>query len=261
VSKRSIHCRFTATENAAEELVQRHLSLVACIARDIHGTLPLGVSLEDVIGAGNIGLLQSARRFDPTKGASFQTFARHRIRGAITDSLRRLDHVSRRLRAAQKKAERATSALTAKLGRNPSELEVARQLEMPLPEWRKLRRELHEAGCGIPDAGNATVPVDSASGTWHDPERHTEFSKLRMSLRRALSALPARHRLIIQLHDFNEVKMARISEELGVSAGRVSQIRAEALACLRAELVRLGVNRPDIACTGSHHAGGMVEPR
>ena len=226
-------------------LAARHLTLVACIARDVHKNLPPGVSLDDLVGAGNLGLVESARRFDPAKGASFSTFARHRVRGAITDSLRRLDPMPRRLRTEQKRAQRATSALAAQLGRMPSEAEVAEQLQLPVVQWQRLRRQLSEAGCGTDGSGvtGCGVLPESLPGTWHDPERYVELGKLRSLLDRALEALPARHRGVIRLYDFEEWPMKRIGERLGLTEGRVSQIRSSALKLLRAELTRYGAGQ------------------
>jgi len=186
--------------------------------------------------------VESARRFDPTRGASFSTFARHRIRGAITDSLRRLDPVSRGLRTEQKKADRAVAALTVQFGRSPSEAEVAMHLQVPETKWRKLRRQLHDAGCGVDGSGAATcrVPPEALPGTWLEPERHVELGKLRSRLGRALQALPVRHRYVIRLHDFEEWTMKRIGERLGVNESRVSQIRSAALIRLKSELARRG---------------------
>ena len=83
------------------------------------------------VGAGNLGLVEASRRFNPAKGASFSTFARHRIRGAITDSLRGIDPVSRCLRSRQKAAERAIFELAASKQRPPTEREIASPLQAP----------------------------------------------------------------------------------------------------------------------------------
>lgn len=104
-----------AARASPEELAERHLSLVVPIARSFKNRLPSSVDFDDLVGAGNLGLVEAARRFDPARGTSFGTFAKHRIRGAITDSLRRLDPVSRPLRSRQKTAERATRELMASL--------------------------------------------------------------------------------------------------------------------------------------------------
>ena len=91
-----------AARASPEELAERYLSLVIPIARSFQKRLPSSVDFDDLVGAGNLGLVEAARRFNPAQGASFGAFAQHRIRGAITDSLRRIDPVSRCLRSQQK---------------------------------------------------------------------------------------------------------------------------------------------------------------
>src|SRR3989454_12558747 len=132
-----------------DELAERYLSLVIPIARSFQKRLPASVDFDDLVGAGHLGLVEAARRFDPAKGASFGAFAQHRIRGAITDSLRRLDPVSRCLRSQQKTAERATTELMTHLGRCPTEAETARRLRLSLRRWRRLRWKLYTAGCPV----------------------------------------------------------------------------------------------------------------
>ena len=91
-----------AARASPDELAERYLSLVIPIARSFQKRLPSSVDFDDLVGAGNLGLIDAARRFDPAQGASFGAFAKHRIRGAITDSLRRLDAVSRCVGLGQK---------------------------------------------------------------------------------------------------------------------------------------------------------------
>jgi RNA polymerase sigma factor for flagellar operon FliA len=132
-----------------DELVERHVSLVIHVARDFQQRLPRSVDPGDLVSAGNVGLVQAARRFDPGEGASFATFARHRIRGAMMDSLRRIDPISRRLRSFQRTATQATYALTMTLGRMPDDAEVAAHLGLTASRFERLLRELHESGGAV----------------------------------------------------------------------------------------------------------------
>src|SRR5438445_10286420 len=164
-----------AARASPDELAERYLSLVIPIARSFQKRLPSSVDFDDLVGAGNLGLVEAARRFNPAQGTSFGAFAQHRIRGAITDSLRRLDPISRCLRSQQKTAERATTELTTNLGRCPTEAETARRLHLSLRCWRRLRWKLYTAGCpvdGYPMNG-AVAPADPEKlpGTWADPEQ------------------------------------------------------------------------------------------
>ena len=224
------------------ELAERYLSLVIQIARSFQKRLPSSVDFDDLVGAGNLGLVEAARRFDPAQGASFAAFAQHRIRGAITDSLRRLDPVSRCLRSQQKGAERATTELMTNLGRCPTEAETARRLHLSLGRWRRLRSKLYAAGCPVEsyriNEAPAQADPDKLPGAWPNPEQLAGLAETRQILGRAISTLPARHRHVLHLYDFEAWTMKQIGIRLGVDESRVSQIRAAALARLQAQLAR-----------------------
>lgn len=227
------------------ELAERYLYLVIPIARTFQTRLPSSVDFDDLVGAGNLGLVEASHRFDARKGTPFRAFATHRIRGAIMDSLRRIDPVSRHLRSQQKAAERATTELMSQLGRYPTEVETARQLHLPLPRWRKLCWELYAAGChvnGHPVTA-CVVPAeaDTLPETWPDPEEQAALTETRRILNMAIGNLPDRCRQVLQLHDVEDWTMQQIGMRLGVDASRVSQIRTRALARLRMLLAsRLG---------------------
>jgi RNA polymerase sigma factor FliA len=223
-----------------EELAERHLGLVISIARNFQNRLPSSVDFDDLVGAGNLGLVEAVRRFDPARGTSFGAFAKHRIRGAIADSLRQIDPVSRCLRAQQKAAERATTELITKLRRHPTEAETARRLHLSLRRWRRLRGELYEAGCPVNgdlmNGAEAPADPDKLPGTWADPERLTNLAESRQILGKAMKTLPARYQHVLHLYDFEEWTMKQIGIRLGVDQSRVSQIRAAALARLQVQL-------------------------
>ena len=229
-----------AARASPDELAQRYLSLVIPIARSFQKRLPSSVDFDDLVGAGNLGLVEAARRFDPAQGASFGAFAQHRIRGAITDSLRRIDPVSRCLRSQQKTAERATTELMTSLGRCPTEAETARRLRLSLRRWRRLRWKLYAAGCPVDSypMNGAQADPDKLPGTWANPEQLAAMAETRQILDRAISALPTRHRHVLHLYHFEEWTMKQIGIRLGVDESRVSQIRAAALARLQVQLAR-----------------------
>ena len=114
-----------AATAARDEIVLEHLSLVKAIAIRVHENLPVHVDLDDLIHAGVLGLFDAATKYDPDKKVVFQSYAKHRIKGAILDSLRQLDWASRDLRKRQKQLEAVTRDLTAQLGRAPTEMEIA----------------------------------------------------------------------------------------------------------------------------------------
>jgi len=219
-----------------DELAERHLSLVFHVARDFQRRLPPSVSFGDLVGAGNLGLVEATRRFDPAKGASFATFARHRIRGAITDSLRRLDPVSRRLRSFQKVAKQAADTLTVTLGRAPNDAEIAARVGLPACRFKRLSRDLHEAGCSVDGAAPAETtltPLDRRPAECDDPQRLAEWAELRTTMNGALRTLPRRDQTVIRWRHFDGWTMKRIAARLGVSESRVSQIHSGAMRRLK----------------------------
>jgi RNA polymerase sigma factor for flagellar operon FliA len=225
-----------AARASPDELAERHLSLVIRIAGDFKQRLPSGVSFDDLVGAGNLGLVEAARRFNPAKGASFVTFARHRIRGAITDSLRSIDPVSRGLRYRQKASERAVFELTASKQRAPTECEIAGRLKLGVRDWRKLSRTLYEAGCpvnGYAPGTTGPTELDHVPSRWPDPEQSAAIAELRAGIMEAAETLPPRHRNVIRLYHFDGWTMKQIGTHLGVNESRVSQIHAGAMRRLR----------------------------
>jgi RNA polymerase sigma factor FliA len=243
VSKNKRQCisaAIPADRVAPDNLAEQNLTLVAPLARSFQKRLPPCVDFNDLVGAGNLGLVEAARRYNPSRETSFDTFARHRIRGAIGDSLRRIDPVSRCLRNRQKAAEQAAAELMTILGRQPTEAEVADRLQIPLGRWQKLRRELHEAGCPVNGhpVNRHLGPVNPAKlpSNNHNPEQMAMESETRRIIARAIGTLPARYRQVIRLYDFGELTMEQIGNRLGVDQSRVSQIRTDALARLRVQL-------------------------
>lgn len=235
-----ITAKISRTISVPPHLAERHLRLVIPIARNFQRRLPPSVDFDDLVGAGNLGLVEAARRYNPARGTSFDTFARHRIRGAIGDSLRRIDPVSRYLRSQQKVAEQVATKLMTILGRYPTEAEVASRLRIPVRRWRRLRRELHEAGCPVngPPMNRPFVPADpdKLPSNRDNPEQTVMISEMCRILRKAIGTLPARQQQVIRLYDFGELTMVEIGARLGVDQSRVSQIRTDALARLRVQL-------------------------
>src|SRR5450631_4853366 len=136
--------RVLPTSNIAnrDRIILEHLPLVKAIAVRLHGNLPAHVDLDDLIHAGVLGLFDAATRFNSEKHVAFSSYAKHRIKGAILDSLRQLDWASRDLRRRHKQVEAATRELAATLQRNPTEQEVAQKLGMDPERWRNMMLDL-----------------------------------------------------------------------------------------------------------------------
>src|SRR3954465_9546202 len=124
----SIERRRKISPEVRDQIVLDHLPLVKSIAIRVHENLPVHVDLDDLIHAGVMGLFDAVAKYDGAKNVVFHSYAKHRIKGAILDSLRQLDWASRDLRRRQKQVESATRDLASALGRNPNEIELAERM-------------------------------------------------------------------------------------------------------------------------------------
>src|SRR5207245_3853740 len=129
-----------------DEVVLEHLPLVKAIAIRVHESLPVHVDLDDLIHAGVLGLFDAVAKYDSDKNVAFQSYAKHRIKGAILDSLRQLDWASRDLRKRQKQIESITRELSDKLKRTPTEAEIAQKMGVGVDRWRRMVLELRTVG-------------------------------------------------------------------------------------------------------------------
>lgn len=131
---------------ARNKLVENHLYLVNVIVAEFMSKVPDFVSKDDIEGEALIGLLQAADRYDSEKRAKFSTYAPQRMRGAIRDYLRDIDHLSRSVRSFKKKLDEAKECLWCIHRRKPTEQELAEHLGMPL---KTFRRKALEAGVRV----------------------------------------------------------------------------------------------------------------
>src|SRR5436190_13649714 len=134
--------RARLSQERRDAIVLEHLPHVKAIAIRVHENLPVHVDLDDLIHAGVMGLFDAVLKYDNSKNVAFHAYAKHRIKGAILDSLRQMDWASRDLRKRQKQVETVTRDLTSKLGRSPQETEVAREMGLDMKRWRKVQMEL-----------------------------------------------------------------------------------------------------------------------
>ena len=233
--------RFTPEE---ERVMVEHLPIVRYIARRIHERLPQHVEMEELVSAGVLGLMDAFQKFDPAKKVQFRSYAQFRIRGAILDSLRTLDWSPRDLRRKGRAIEQAIRALTARMGRSPSEQEIATELQMELGDYQQLLGELKGLEIGTlhlersEDSGEeelAYVPNRPED----DPLFRCLQGEMRERLAEAIGNLPERERLVMTLYYYEEMTMKEIGLTLGVVESRVSQIHASAVLHLRSMLADL----------------------
>jgi RNA polymerase sigma factor for flagellar operon FliA len=223
----------TANSREVDALIEAHIPLVGHLVRELMTRLPAHVGRDDLVSAGMLALVISARSFDSSRGVPFGRFAAIRIRGALTDQLRNLDWASRAVRGKAREAENVRNTLTARLGRTPRREEVAQAMGVTVNELTAVDGDVQRAAVlslqGLtPDDGAELI----ASGD-EGPEGLLIKREQIGILRDAVAELPERLRTVIEEYFFNNRKMADIAEDLGVTESRVSQLRSEALRYLR----------------------------
>ncbi|MCW2578216.1 MAG: fliA [Modestobacter sp.] len=223
-----------------DALVTTHLPLaqfaVNAVASRI--SLPSHVNRDDLLSCASVALVEVARRFDPTAGASFATYALPRLQGAVLDELRSGDWASRSVRAAARRTDAATDALTISLGRPPTKEELAASLGVARSELDSLQIDVHravmvsiDAETGSEGGGSLDLP-----DTGDSPERALLRSERVRHLHDAIRALPDRLDEVVERNFFGDESLTDIADSLGVTLSRVSQMRARALTLLNAAM-------------------------
>jgi RNA polymerase sigma factor FliA len=229
-----------------DRIVLEHLPLVKAIAIRVHENLPVHVDLDDLVHAGVLGLFDAAGKFNPEKQVAFASYAKHRIKGAILDSLRQLDWASRDLRRRHKQVEAATRELSATLQRTPTESEVAQKLGIEVERWRQMMVDLRSVGlisASSRTAEHDDLPApDFPSKPETQPDNMCSHQQMRSVLGVAMKTLPDRYQKVVFLYYTNEMTMKEIGGILGINESRVSQIHKSALEKMQVVLQANGID-------------------
>ncbi len=223
--------------DSVRALVEKHAPLVKRIALHLHARLPESVLLDDLLQAGIEGLLEAANSYQQGKGASFETFAGIRIKGAMLDEMRRGDWSPRSVHRASRRMAQVQHALEAKLGRSPNVEEMAEAMEVPVDEFRKMARHSLSARLVSLDEPVGEEGGNDRSDFVQDegdtPDQLVEKDNLRARLVEAIKSLPERDQILLNLYYFEELNLREIGAVLGVSESRVSQLHSLAASKLR----------------------------
>ena len=221
-------------------LVLEQLPQVRYIAQKIHARLPHHIQLEDLINTGVLGLIEALAKYDPSRNVGLQSYARYRIQGAILDSLREQDWSPRLLRQKGRQLEQSREILRGRLGRNPSQGELAAELEISEDQFHRLLNDLkglEVASLQEPMFSDGHVLAETvADTTEEDPFNLCQTSEMNGLLMQALSKLPSRKRHILGLYYFKGMTMKEVGSQLGVCESRISQIHSAAVASLKARM-------------------------
>tara|TARA_R110002072_G_scaffold31735_18_gene97734 strand:- start:51319 stop:52044 length:726 start_codon:yes stop_codon:yes gene_type:complete len=222
-------------EQTPEALVRSYAPLVKRIAHHMVARMPSSVQPDDLIQSGMIGLLEASSKYDPGKGASFETYAGIRIRGAMLDEIRKGDWVPRSVHRNVREVGKTMKLLENKLGRDASDREVAEAMDMTLSEYFDILKDAQGSKLfsfeEIPGSGEPGIQSDSPN-----PMDQIQKRDFQRCLAEAISTLPEREQLVLSLYYDDELNLREVGEVLGVSESRVSQIHSQAALRLRSKL-------------------------
>lgn len=219
------------------DMVVQHAPLVKRIAYHLMGRLPDTVQIDDLIQAGMVGLLEAIKHYDASQGASFETYAGIRIRGAMLDELRRVDWTPRSVHKKSRMIAVAIREVENETGREAKDSEVAAHLGIGLSEYNQILQD--SLSCKTFSVEELIQGEDSVIDDVHgnyQPEHELIQQKFQQALVAAIAALPERERLVVSLYYDEELNLREIGKVLGVSESRVSQICSQAMLRLRARL-------------------------
>lgn len=225
-----------------DQLIKSHLGLVDFLVERMVMHVPQYMTRDDMISAATMGLIDASRRFDPSKGVLFKTFAEQRIRGAIIDEARKMDSFSRTMREKQARIEDALTCFVRRMGRDPDENEVAAVLGCSLDQYRQQLQEVSHLGLiSLNKRADSEGTERELQETIEDksmksPPEQVEAKALTREIAQHLKTLSEKERQVISLFYFEELSQKEIAQVLGLTEGRISQLHSQALLKLRVKL-------------------------
>jgi len=237
-----------------DELLKEHMRLVKQVAAKIASRLPPNVELDDLIGSGMIGLLDAVDKFDQAKSSNFRKYAEIRIKGAILDELRTMDHVSRTVRRQSSELNQTVQQLQDQLGRKVSDEEVAEHLGIDIGGYHALMNKLKPVlvlGFDDLSGDSGRDPMQFlADPNARDPQHLLHAKKLRALVNDTIDGLKERQRLVVRFYYYDGMTLKEIGKIFGVSESRISQMLTQATQVLgrriRKHLRDEGLVAPDM---------------
>jgi len=222
----------------ADELIRQHASLVKRIAHHLIARLPSNVQVDDLIQAGMMGLLEASKKYEASKGASFETYAGIRIRGSMMDEVRKGDWVPRSVHRNSRRIAEAIKVIEDREGRDAHDEEIAHELEMTLDEYFACLKDSNGGKLfsfeELSEQGD--VIGESLVGEATSPDRSFQDASFKSHLANEIDTLPERERLVLSLYYEEELNLKEIGLILEVSESRVSQIHSQAAIRLRSRM-------------------------
>lgn len=232
---------------AKDKLLLEYAPLVKYVAQRIAVNLPASVDRDDLVSCGIFGLVKAVETFEPERGFKFETYAGHKIRGAILDELRAMDWVPRSVRQKARDMQRVYAKLENDLGRMPYDDEVCKELNISMSEFEDMLSEVTPATIisleeAMPDRESDSKElriIDTIEDPGSEnPLRELGFAEVKSILKEAIAGLPEKEKLVIALYHYEELTLKEIGVVLDISESRVSQIHSKVILKLRSKLLQ-----------------------
>jgi RNA polymerase sigma factor for flagellar operon FliA len=239
--------RDSGSKISKDKLLVEYAHLVKYIAARILVNLPKHVDSNDLISAGIMGLIKAVETFEPERGFKFETYAGHKIRGAILDELRSLDWVPRSVRQKSRDLQRVYAKLENQLGRIPYDDEVCQEMGISLEEYENLLSEVTPTTIlsleeSMPDRESDSKElrlIDTIEDPGSEnPLKEMGFNEVKDILKSAIAELPEKEKLVVALYHYEELTLKEIGVVLDITESRVSQIHSKAILKLRSRLLQ-----------------------
>ena len=232
-----------------DQLILENLPLVSAISAHVQKSLPVHIEMDDLVHAGTMGLFDAATKYREDKEVAFRTYAKHRIRGAILDSLRQQDWASRDLRKRYRQVEILRVDMACKLNREPNELEMANAMGLSLRRWQSLLVDFRSLGLAASQLQASEredgYVAEAAAGPANAPDKVFAREELKAKLMVAMKTLPSRYKQVVELYYLKDLTMKEIGGMMGVNESRVSQIHKSALERMQLVLKDEGIQSPN----------------
>ncbi len=229
---------YSSSRNDMDTRVEQYAPLVKRIALHLKARLPASVELDDLIQSGMLGLMDALSHFEDGHGASFETYATIRIRGAMIDEMRQSDWAPRSVHQGTRQIADAVTRLQGRLGRQPTDTEIAAEMGVSIEKYRQMLLDSSTSQIiGIDDLG-VTDDVISDSQD-HRQDKLFELlatSEFKKALAKAISNLPQREQQVLSLYYDEELNLKEIGKVLDLSESRICQIMSQSMARLRSAL-------------------------
>ena len=221
-----------------DELMTEYAPFVKRIAYHMITRLPANVQLEDMVQTGMIGLFEALKGYDMSKGASFETYARIRIQGAMIDEVRRCDWTPRSVYKKSRQLSEAIRSIESETGRDAKDSEIAKKLEISLEDYYDMVKDA--AGCRLLSYEDIAA-IGGCQDEYESSELHNPYDQLmeedfKQGLVEKIGNLPEREKMVMALYYDEEFNLREIGEVLGITEGRVCQIHGQALLRLRSRM-------------------------